>query len=579
MSRMRSNCMPHCLPKRLHALLRVPGQADILRRSQLCTQIFPVLVLLATISISRGQAPSPPPEVPLTQQMRQAVGMAQHGDKKQALDLTVNLLQARPDFVPALKLEGMLLEDAGRQTEAAITYQKALKLSPDDTELLFKVGVFQLVAGDREQAVQLLNHHLRLTPKDSDAFYYLAQAYHLTGHDDLALNAIRQCVRIEPDNPPALQKYGELLCSSGDCEAALQWLLKAKHADPTLDRIDFDLGIANLRNMNLTDAREYAARAAQRQPNDPNVLALFGLVEVKLSQWQDAKDVLERVLTLRSNDVPSMLELGHCELQLGNYQAAVDTLNRVLQLDPTQIIAHFYLSRAFAALGNTAESQHQTELHHKMMDQVSFVPSFESSGQDQVILAQARKLLSDHQEDQARVLFLNTFKGQSVTSANAYVFVGKVYLFMGKDEDGLRNLQHALQIEPTVRGAHTYEGILALKQSNLDKAEKEFKAELTNDPNYQTAIAEMGEVRYRQGRWAEAAQQLEKSRTMVPTLLFMLCDSYFHIGNIKDADLTAETLAAYGRDQQDVMQGMIELLNRNGQTDLAQRLSGSLAHP
>ena len=44
------------------------------------------------------------------------------------------------------------------------------------------------------------------------------------------------------------------------------------------------------------------------------------------------------------------------------------------------------------------------------------------------------------------------------------------------------------------------------------------------------AIAEMGEVRYHQGRWSDAAEQLAKSRTMTPELLYMLCDSYFHTG-------------------------------------------------
>jgi tetratricopeptide (TPR) repeat protein len=344
-----------------------------------------------------------------------------------------------------------------------------------------------------------------------------------------------------------------------------------------LPEIDFALAAASFKSMNLPDAQKYAARAIAQAPNDANALTLLGSVDVKLSQWKEAKAVLGQVLALRPDDVPSLLEAGHCDLELGNDQAAIDTLNRALHLDPTQVIAHFYLSRAYAGLGNSAEAQHQVELHHKMMDQLSFVPSFESSGQDHVIRAQARQYLTEGREEQARELFLDTFKGQRVTLGNAYVFVGKLYLYMGRDADGLRNLQHALQIEPAVRGAHTYEGILALKQGQLDKAENEFKAELANDPNYQIAIAEMGEVRYRQGRWAEAAQQLETSRTLAPPLLFMLCDSYFHTGNVKEADLTAETLAAYGRSQKDVMQGLISLLNSNHQTELANRLSTDLA--
>jgi tetratricopeptide (TPR) repeat protein len=210
------------------------------------------------------------------------------------------------------------------------------------------------------------------------------------------------------------------------------------------------------------------------------------------------------------------------------------------------------------------------------MEQMTFVRSAESDERESPIKAQARQLLAEHREADALQLYREHFKGTAATSADAYVFVGKLYLFQGDTEAGLRSLHHALQIQPTVRGAHTYQGILALKQGDLKAAENEFQAELRNDPNYQLAIAEMGEVRYHERNYSEAAELLAKSRTMTPELLYMLCDSYFRIGKVSDADLTAETVAAYGRHNPQIMKDLIELLRRNGQSDLAQRLSTNL---
>jgi hypothetical protein len=73
------------------------------------------------------------------------------------------------------------------------------------------------------------------------------------------------------------------------------------------------------------------------------------------------------------------------------------------------------------------------------------------------------------------------------------------------------------------------------------------------------AIAEMGEVRYHQQRWSEAAEQLAKSKTATPQLLYMLSDSDFHLGKVDDADLTAETAAAYGRNNPELMKQLNEL--------------------
>jgi tetratricopeptide (TPR) repeat protein len=145
-------------------------------------------------------------------------------------------------------------------------------------------------------------------------------------------------------------------------------------------------------------------------------------------------------------------------------------------------------------------------------------------------------------------------------------------------DNGERCLHHALKIQPNVRGAHTYEGILALKLGDLNQAEKEFQAELANDPNYQMAIAELGEVRYHQQRWSEAAELLAKSKTMTPELLYMLCDADFHLGKVDDADLNAEAMAAYARGNPQLMNGLFDLLNRNGQAHLAARLEENSAN-
>ncbi len=123
-----------------------------------------------------------------------------------------------------------------------------------------------------------------------------------------------------------------------------------------------------------------------------------------------------------------------------------------------------------------------------------------------------------------------------------------------------------------MRGAHTYLGILALQEGDLNTAESEFQRELSRDPNYQMAVAELGEVRYRQGRWAEAVSQLSRSRTVEPSLLYMLCDASFHLGKVSNADITAELLAAYSKGNREVIQGVVDLLNRNQQMDLSHSL-------
>jgi tetratricopeptide (TPR) repeat protein len=563
---------PHCkeIPQESHS----PSD----RRQPICSRIVCLrglallLGLTSGISALNAQKTSPSNNPVLMSQLHQAIAIAEHGDENRALALTQDLLAQHPNFEPALKFQGALLEDLGDRSESIASFQAALKLAPADPELLFKVGLYQLQTGHNAEAINLLARALKYTPRDRDTLYYLAQAYHLNGDNDLALKAIQQCLKLDPNNASVWQKYGELLCSSGDCQAATQWLLKAQQSDPTLDRIDFDLAVASFRSMDLDQALQYSTQAAQRKPNDPTVQALLAAVYVKLGKWQDAEPIFRSILEVKSNDVPSLLGLGQCELELKNYQQAANLLEQLLRQDPSQILAHFYLSKAYAGLGRTADAKYEADLHRTMLEQASSAGPQGNAAQENKVWEQARQLLLENKEPAALQLFRDQSKGPFATPAGSYVLAGSLYSSMDRPNDAERCLHKALELDPSVHGAHTSLGIMALQQNNLDKAENEFKAELAIHPNDQSALAELGEIRYRQGRWADAANLLSKSKTTVPSLLFILCDSYFHLGDVKNANLTAELLVTYSKDQPEAIQGVIDLLNRNQQQDLAQKL-------
>jgi tetratricopeptide (TPR) repeat protein len=146
------------------------------------------------------------------------------------------------------------------------------------------------------------------------------------------------------------------------------------------------------------------------------------------------------------------------------------------------------------------------------------------------------------------------------------------YLYMGRLEDARRMLQRSLAVDPAVQQAHTYLGVLALREGNLAQAEQQFTAELAGNPRSQLAIAELGEVRYRQGRWSDAVDQLVRSRTVDPRLLCLLSDSYYRLGRTHEGDVTAELAASYAKDQPEERARLLAMLKAQHRDDVAQRL-------
>ncbi len=544
--------------------------ARIVTRLALIALVALIVVATWLPALAQGSSGSPA-SVAAQAGLREAVRTAQHGDGAKALALTRQLLANHPTYGPAFKFQGALLEEMGRTADANASYEQALKLTPKDPELLFKVGVNRLAAGDYKGSSGLLQQAAHATPDDSETLYYLAQAYHLNGDNELALKAIAKSAQFDPKNAAVLQKYGELLSSAGNNVEAVEWLRKAQQLDASLDRMEFDLGVANFRNQDLEQALDHAGKAVQAHPNDVKALELLAEVDSKLAYWQDAKGVFERLLAIHPDDATALLGLGHSELGLKEYQASADTLERVLRQEPTTILAHFYLARAYAGLGRQADAAHETELHNKLVEQSASIVPADEREVEKATLLEARRMLSEGHEQEALELFRARSKGPTATPGSPYMLVGVSYLYMQRPLDAERWLKKALTIEPKVRLAHTYLGMLALERDDLAEAERQFDLELTLDANTQLAVAELGEVRYRQGRWAEAAEQLSRSRTVSPALLYLLSDAYFHLDRVREANLTAELAADYGKDDPALLQRIADLLNREHQPPLARR--------
>jgi tetratricopeptide (TPR) repeat protein len=548
------------------------------KRTRKCIALLPALIYLAFAlePVEAQRSPRPVPS-PLTTQLNQALTMAEQGHEDGALAIVNALVAQNPHFAPALKLQGAILEKVGRTEEAEQSYRQALDESPRDPALLFKLGTLDLALGDNEHAAAYLLRDSRLSPRDADVLFYLAQAYRLTGQYDLALDAIKKGVAMAPKDPQLLQLYGDLLVRTGDNQRGLQQLLKVHSLNPDLEKLDFDIARASFNRMNFADAASYSVRAAERDPNDLETMKLLAAAEEKVSQWEKAKLAFQQVLSLQHDDVVSLLGAAHCELELKQYREAIDTLHQVLVLDANQALAHYYLSRAFSGVGQTEQSQAEAELY-RWMEQMSFIPAAPEAETGEAAWNHARELLEQHREDEALKQFLKDSDGKVEPLGDAYVLVGSLYLSMGNSTDGLRMLRHALQIEPSARGAHTYIGHVDIEQDRLNEAEREFSAELKNDPNYLPAIAALGQVRYTQGQWGEAAELLTKSKTRTPGLLYMLCDAYFHLGKTHEAKLTAQMLAAFAQKDSSMIQQLDALMARNGDTSFGLNASSGSIH-
>ena len=92
------------------------------------------------------------------------------------------------------------------------------------------------------------------------------------------------------------------------------------------------------------EARVDLQRAAEMDPQDPEVRSLLGLVHLQLKEYAQARDAFDAVVKREAaNDPRAKLYLGVSYFFLGNYQEAERWMKEAQTLAPNDPLVQYYL--------------------------------------------------------------------------------------------------------------------------------------------------------------------------------------------------------------------------------------------
>jgi tetratricopeptide (TPR) repeat protein len=160
----------------------------------------------------------------------------------------VGHLQQAIDIHPLYKNAYLLLGNAYNylnQYEASIdSYQKALQLDPGYTEARRNLGITYRQAGqyygeqrgDLNRAIQYLKEALRLQPDDYEVLRLLGVAHGVGGQHQQASAYFEQAVQQQPDNATAWFNLAQAREYAGDTAGAQQALARAQQLDPEIQQ-------------------------------------------------------------------------------------------------------------------------------------------------------------------------------------------------------------------------------------------------------------------------------------------------------------------------------------------------------
>lgn len=475
-----------------------------------------------------------------------------------------------PDAVAPLLNEGETLVHEGNLVQAQLFFEKALLKFPDSPDLRFDLGMVFFLEHNWQKAIENYQKSLRIKPDQVDPLYYMAQAYFQSSELDRAREAIARAATLAPDNADVCQEYGEYLAERMDKRTeGLKWLQKARSLNPDLERIDFEIGLAQFNLNDFQDATVSFQAALKKDPSNGEAAFLLGDSWSGLGYWEKARDSYNDALSKGYSSGATHYGLGTAQVQLGSYEAAVANLEKALELNPSLKEAHFQLAKAYRQLGRLHEAQREAKLFEILNQSQTSANEYAEFQTDVRTPAWSEvKALLEENKEQAALDYIAKLPSKVQNNAqnqnaNPYYVLGVVYYTMGRIQDGERTLEIARAQVPGDAQTSAYLGVVELAANEPDRAEKSFNSALTLDPTNELALIGLARMKYKQQQWQDVIAYLERSHTANAGALYLLCDSYFRVGRINDAGVAAEAIRSLAPNDKRLLNDLDQLVKQH----------------
>ena len=166
------------------------------------------------------------------------------------------------------RIEAERFAQAGKLKDAVDTYQKALKLNPNDEGLAVEYASYLDLLRKYPEEIVVLKQLVANHPQDARYHAALCGVYLKTQQADQAIASCQKAVAIDPRNEAYLLTLGQVYLATRQSADAVVTFRKAYELKPDGFGENFFLGLALLQDGQRPEAVERLKRAVQLNPRD-----------------------------------------------------------------------------------------------------------------------------------------------------------------------------------------------------------------------------------------------------------------------------------------------------------------------
>jgi protein O-GlcNAc transferase len=259
---------------------------------------------------------------------------AQRKNTKDALRLFDRALKISPHNADVLADKGKVLTQLGRHDEALLCYQQAVSINAGHWSALQNQGATLLLLKRFAEALVIFDRLLSMVPNYAPAFNNRGEALKELGHDEEAVASYRQATTLDPQDMEAWSNLGNGLFKLKRHDEAFGAYDKALALKP--DLAEAWLGRANV----FFDLKNYDKasgaydKALSLKPDLAEAWLGRGNVFNKIKRHDEAFGAYDKALAQEPGLAGAWLGRGNVFFGLGRYDEAFAACDKTLALKP-----------------------------------------------------------------------------------------------------------------------------------------------------------------------------------------------------------------------------------------------------
>ncbi|RUM89271.1 MAG: hypothetical protein DSZ24_01640 [Thermodesulfatator sp.] len=424
----------------------------------------------------------------------------QEGHLSEARRELSRVLREDPQALYPRKLLAEIYGRLGQYEKAEAVIRQALKLAPEDQELLLLLARVYLSEKRFLRAIATLEKVVEKNPQNQEALGLLLNAYLSQQDLEGAIRSLERILKYHPRSAPLWLFKARLLARAGHPQEARQAYLKAVDLSPGDLRIIMEAGEFFRKSGSFEEAIKLYQKALRQDPQNVHLQQALLQLYVESGRWQEAENFLKKELKKEPENERVLFLLGMVLEKAGKTSEALATYEKIppqSDLYPDAVEHIFNLKRKLS--GPEEALAYLREV-------------LASSPEDPKLYFLAATAAEEMDYCQEGLSFVDQGLTRFPHNQDLILTKGLLLSCVGRLREALSVVKPLLSEAPEDPVVLNFVGYTyAELGENLEEAEKLIRKALKKEPEAGYIVDSLAWVLYKRGKTREALKEIERA--------------------------------------------------------------------